>query len=353
MKTNEQKLRDALRPLIDFCHEAGYDCQTALAALAATEPDTEQSQSADQVRDATAKRQGILLTGLQALCVSADQEWTRQGGMLSQFDIGWLMGQIQSIDFYTEAEKEAVYKCREYVEKLSLTPAQSLYEVQRNAAEASISAEFNSMFGDTGALEIACTINKKLGDALQFYAEQQHFVLHDADVFDMVSGEPQNWQEDESNTIMFEDGSVAKAALASTKLDTDQARDSVLEEAARAMAYRGWTDSAGVIRALKSSPAPAAPESAEPSAPELSRIDKECLRIGQQIQHAAEFLPEGWLIQITVENGYGGAEIFNPKGDNINEFDAGDSDGMSYAISKCIEVATSSAAKGASDAADS
>jgi hypothetical protein len=50
-------------------------------------------------------------------------------------------------------------------------------------------------------------------DALRFYAEGQHFVLHDADVFDTVSGEPQNWQEDESNTIMFEDGSVAKLAL--------------------------------------------------------------------------------------------------------------------------------------------
>lgn len=56
-----------------------------------------------------------------------------------------------------------------------------------------------------------------LREALTFYAEQQHFVLHEPDAFDTVSGEPQNWQEDESNTIMFEDGSVAKQALAATE----------------------------------------------------------------------------------------------------------------------------------------
>lgn len=110
------------------------------------------SQSADQVRNALTKQQGILLAGLQALCVSADQEWTRQGGKLSEFDKGWFMGQIQSIDFYTEAEKEAVYKCREYIEKLSVAAAQPLYEVQRNAAEVAIGAEFESLFGPSGSM---------------------------------------------------------------------------------------------------------------------------------------------------------------------------------------------------------
>lgn len=53
--------------------------------------------------------------------------------------------------------------------------------------------------------------------ALEFYAEGHHFILHDANAWETVSGEPQNFQEDEANTATVEDGSVAKAAIASVK----------------------------------------------------------------------------------------------------------------------------------------
>jgi hypothetical protein len=55
--------------------------------------------------------------------------------------------------------------------------------------------------------------NDKLREALAFYAEGNHFIQHDPDAWDTVSGEPANFYEDESNTATVEDGSVAKMAL--------------------------------------------------------------------------------------------------------------------------------------------
>jgi hypothetical protein len=75
----------------------------------------------DELLDTPLSReQAILLAGLQAICISADQEWCRQGGELSEFDKGWFMGQIQTFDLFTSVEKEAVEKCREYIGKLSV-----------------------------------------------------------------------------------------------------------------------------------------------------------------------------------------------------------------------------------------
>lgn len=53
----------------------------------------------------------------------------------------------------------------------------------------------------------------KLREALQFYADGLHFTMHDKDAWDTVSGEPQNFWEDENNTATVEDGSIARAAL--------------------------------------------------------------------------------------------------------------------------------------------
>ncbi|SDX15768.1 hypothetical protein SAMN05518669_103426 [Variovorax sp. YR634] len=55
---------------------------------------------------------------------------------------------------------------------------------------------------------------KRLREALQFYADGNHFTQHQPDAWDTVSGEPSNFYEDESNTATVEDGSVAKMALA-------------------------------------------------------------------------------------------------------------------------------------------
>lgn len=57
----------------------------------------------------------------------------------------------------------------------------------------------------------------ELRAALEFYAEGHHFILHDANAWETVSGEPQNFQEDEANTATVEDGSIARAAIASVK----------------------------------------------------------------------------------------------------------------------------------------
>lgn len=58
-------------------------------------------------------------------------------------------------------------------------------------------------------------IDARLIAALRFYADGHHFVRHDETAWDTVSGEPQNFLEDEANTATVEDGSVAKAAIAS------------------------------------------------------------------------------------------------------------------------------------------
>lgn len=55
---------------------------------------------------------------------------------------------------------------------------------------------------------------KRLREALQFYADGNHFTQHQPDAWDTVSDEPSNFYEDESNTATVEDGSVAKMALA-------------------------------------------------------------------------------------------------------------------------------------------
>ena len=49
--------------------------------------------------------------------------------------------------------------------------------------------------------------------ALRFYATGEHFILSEPSAWDTVSGEPQNWQCDESGTATVEDGYIAKATL--------------------------------------------------------------------------------------------------------------------------------------------
>jgi len=61
--------------------------------------------------------------------------------------------------------------------------------------------------------EPAPTVPEGILDALRFYANGSHFTMHDSSAWDTVSGEPQNFYEDESNTATVEDGSIAKLAL--------------------------------------------------------------------------------------------------------------------------------------------
>lgn len=69
----------------------------------------------------------------------------------------------------------------------------------------------------------------------------------------------------------------------------------------------------------------------------LSRLDEECLRIGQQMQRAAGTLPEMFNIVIDVENGYGGVKLLNDNGDEF-DFET-DTDGLSYSIERAINAA--------------
>ena len=87
--------------------------------------------------------QSVLLAGIQALCIAADQELSRRDGSLSEFDKGWFLGQLHIFDMYTPVEKGALNEAREYLRAITSAQApqqtmRSLYEIHRDAAESAI-----------------------------------------------------------------------------------------------------------------------------------------------------------------------------------------------------------------------
>lgn len=72
-------------------------------------------------------------------------------------------------------------------------------------------------------------------------------------------------------------------------------------------------------------------------ATKLTRIQKECLRIGEEIQRAASDLPDGWELEVFVEKGYGCVKLYPPDGDSIHFEDT--ADGISHCITGAIERA--------------
>lgn len=54
-----------------------------------------------------------------------------------------------------------------------------------------------------------------LRTALRFYARREHYLLDEAEEFDTVSGEPQNWlmSGQENSQTMVENGQIARFAL--------------------------------------------------------------------------------------------------------------------------------------------
>ena len=93
--------------------------------------------------DEVTQEQAVLLAGIQALCISANQELSRRDGSLSEFDKGWFLGQLHIFDMYTPVEKGALNEAREYLRAITSAQApqqtmRSLYEIQRDAAESAI-----------------------------------------------------------------------------------------------------------------------------------------------------------------------------------------------------------------------
>lgn len=71
----------------------------------------------------------------------------------------------------------------------------------------------------------------------------------------------------------------------------------------------------------------------------LSRIDKECLRIGQQVHRAAADLPYGYEIEIELERGSGSVYLSNPDYSKVAFNDH--VDGFSESIGQAIDAALS------------
>lgn len=93
--------------------------------------------------DEVTQEQAVLLAGIQALCISTNQELSRRDGSLSEFDKGWFLGQLHIFDMYTPVEKGALNEAREYLRAITSAQApqqtmRSLYEIQRDAAESAI-----------------------------------------------------------------------------------------------------------------------------------------------------------------------------------------------------------------------
>ena len=72
--------------------------------------------------------------------------------------------------------------------------------------------------------------------------------------------------------------------------------------------------------------------------PKPSKLDRECLRLGQEIQRAAGELPPGWNIEIDVERGAGSVTLIDPECERTYFNDM--VDGMSHALSAAIAAAT-------------
>ena len=69
----------------------------------------------------------------------------------------------------------------------------------------------------------------------------------------------------------------------------------------------------------------------------LTKIERECLLIGKEIQRAAGELPDGYEIEIQIERGYGGVTLEKPDYTRLVFDDA--VDGISHCITQAIDQA--------------
>ena len=69
----------------------------------------------------------------------------------------------------------------------------------------------------------------------------------------------------------------------------------------------------------------------------LTKIERECLLIGKEIQRAAGELPDGYELEILVERGYGGVTLNKP---NYTQIEFDDTvDGLSHCITQAVDAA--------------
>lgn len=69
----------------------------------------------------------------------------------------------------------------------------------------------------------------------------------------------------------------------------------------------------------------------------LTKLQRECLRIGEELQRAAAALPEGFVLTIEIERGYGGVTLIDRSNQNHQFNDT--VDGLSHCITQAIEFA--------------
>lgn len=101
------------------------------------------------------------------------------------------------------------------------TPEQLLAHITGQPLRTGIHSDFNACMYRAGCQQTQAEFerlqadNDRLRVALRFYARSEHYLLDDAEEFDTVSGEPQNWlcSGREDSQTMVEDGQVARFAL--------------------------------------------------------------------------------------------------------------------------------------------
>lgn len=115
---------------------------------------------------------------------------------------------------------------RELIAATQIAPASDdpIGDMQATARQAKLE-EFTRCTPDPGAtamaspavsgeaLKMLAAALSHARDALRFYAEQEHFIRHQPDEWDTVSGEPHSLYEDISNTATVEDGTIARTTL--------------------------------------------------------------------------------------------------------------------------------------------
>ena len=121
-------------------------------------------------------------------------------------------------------------------------------------------------------------------------------------------------------------GLCGAAAAELRRLESD--RDSWIEQCSQRVA--DWHEEHEKVKALEQ----------EIERLKLSRIDRECLRIGQELQRAAGKLPEGFSIEVAVELGSGCVTLID---EDYKTQDFNDTvDGLSHCITQAIDAALTS-----------
>lgn len=176
--------------------------------------------------------EAVLLAGIQALCISANQEFNRQNGALSEYDKGWFLGQIYIFDHYTSVEKSAIAEARAYIGKLSAAPPKVQEPVRHEARMRAPNGNYGTWHTVDASRHDRFAASPDIGDGFTYEVRALFVapspaiggpVQDDQELIAAAEAVIMRWYtpkwKDEQHTAVFIDR--LRAALASPTLNTE------------------------------------------------------------------------------------------------------------------------------------